>query len=336
MKRISLVLSLFSSLNLGFHGIASSQESTVYIAVVATRLFVVGAANPKTGIYFQQPSRDTVWQHTGPNNFRAFGVAVHRPSGGRVLYIAAGNGLHKSTDGGATWRITTDWRVTEVLWVSPDQRDLNRVYIATAYGIYKTEDGCKTWTQVNRGLVSTFTPCVIVDHADSRTLYCATEEGGYRSDDGAETWKRMGLSVDGVRVIAQHPTNRSVLIAGTEGNGIYSTQNGGTWWTKSEAGIDHTTFYTFAFNPINPDVVYAGGYVTGVYKSVDGGNSWKRVNNGLTSLNIHSLAVDPADGERVFAAAYWGGVFRTDNGGASWRNVGHSDSQVWTVLVESQ
>jgi photosystem II stability/assembly factor-like uncharacterized protein len=220
--------------------------------------------------------------------------------------------------------------------VAPDQRDLNTVYIASAYGIFKTTDGCKTWVESNRGLACTFAPCVIVDNADSRTLYCATEEGAYRSDDGAASWTRMGLSVGGVRVIAQHPRDRSMLIAGTEDNGIYITRNGGKWWTKSESGVDHTTCYTFAFNPQNPETVYAGGYVTGVYKSADGGNSWKRVNNGLTSLNIHSLAVDPADGERVYAAAYWGGVFRTDDGGNEWRNVGHADSQVWTVIVESK
>jgi photosystem II stability/assembly factor-like uncharacterized protein len=334
MTKNCVIFSIIQTLLLSVSDVAPAQQSTVYAAVVATRLFVVGAANPRTGLFFQNPAADTSWQHTGPSNFRVFGVALYRPAKGRVLYIAAGNGLHKSSDGGATWRCTTDLRITEVLWVSPDQRDPKTVYIATAYGIYRSWDGCQTWTEMNNGLGSTFTPCVIVDHADSRTLYCATEEGAYRSDDGARTWQRMGLSVGGIRVIAQHPKDPSVLFAGTEENGIYVSRNGGKWWTKCEAGIDHRTFYTFAFNPLNPDVMYAGGYVTGVYKTVDGGASWKRVNNGLTSLNIHSLAVDPADGERVFAAAYWGGVFRTDNGGTTWRNVGHADSQVWTVIVE--
>jgi photosystem II stability/assembly factor-like uncharacterized protein len=311
-----------------------AQESTTYAVVTATKLFVVGAANPRTGVFFQHPAEDTSWHHTGPNNIRAFGFAVGPNSGGRVMYIAAGNGLHKTTDGGEHWRITTGWDITEVLWVSPDPQDQNSVYIATPYGIFKTVDGCATWKRMNQGLSSTFTPCVIVDNADSRHVYCVTEDGAYGSDDGALTWKRLGLSVPNTRVIVQHPKDPKTLAVGTEENGIYISNNGGKWWTKRESGIDHQTFYAIAFDPGNPDVMYAGGYVTGVYKSIDAGNTWKRVNNGLTAPTVHSLAVDPGNSSLVYAACYWGGVFRSDNGGGTWRNVGMPESQIWTLFIQ--
>src|SRR5271157_1866009 len=92
-----------------------SQESTVYVSVLSTKLFVVGAANPETGIFYKKTTDDTVWQHTGPKNIRAFGLAVHTPLRGQLICIAAGNGLHKTTDGGKTWKVTTGWQVTEVL-----------------------------------------------------------------------------------------------------------------------------------------------------------------------------------------------------------------------------
>jgi photosystem II stability/assembly factor-like uncharacterized protein len=313
---------------------ALAAAPKVYVSVVATRMFIVGAANPRTGIHFQSPAQDTLWDHTGPNNTRAFSIAAYRPSNGQVLYIGAGNGVHKTTDGGQTWRVTNDWRMTEVLWVAPDETDPLTVYAATAYGIQKTTDGCQTWTLSNTGLETTFTPCVIVDRKNPRTLYCATESGAFRSDDRAATWQKVGLNVGGVRVIAQHPEKAEVLLVGTEDHGIYISRNGGRHWQKCESGIDHTTFFAIAFDPSNPETVYAGGYVTGVYKSTDGAKSWKRVNNGLSSLSIHSLAVDPTDGNRVYAAAYWGGVFRTDNGGSLWRHVGLADSCVWSVIIE--
>jgi photosystem II stability/assembly factor-like uncharacterized protein len=230
--------------------------------------------------------------------------------------------------------VTTDWKITEVLWVAPDQQDSNRVFLASPYGVYRTTDGCSTWQQVNNGLGATFVTTVLIDPMNPQRLYCSTEDGAYRSDNGGDSWERMGLSVGGVRAIVQHPSDPATLIVGTEEHGIYVTRNGGRLWTKSEAGVDHSTFYCFAFDPSRPEVVYAGGYVTGVYKSVDGGQSWKRTNDGLTVLSIHSLAVDPLDGNRVFAAAYWGGIFRSENGGASWRPVGLSESQTWTVFVE--
>jgi photosystem II stability/assembly factor-like uncharacterized protein len=324
---LTMVLMAWCSLQL------AAQESTIYISVVAQKSFTVGSANGRTGIYFQHPSDDTAWGHCGPSNIRAFGVAVHPGTNQQVIYIASGNGLHKSSDGGATWRITTGWRITEVQYVCPDPRDVNTVYLACAYGVFRTSDGCMTWKECNAGLSSTFVTCVLVDNMRPGLVYCATEGGAYSSTNSGSTWTRMNLSVAGVRTIAQNPKEPDVLMVGTEENGIYRTTNGGKWWTKCEAGIDHPTFYTIAYDPQNPSTVYAAGYVTGVYKSTNNGERWNRVNNGLSVLTFHSLAVDPRNSGRVYAAAYWGGVFRTDDGGASWRRTGLADSQVWNVTI---
>lgn len=312
---------------------ACAQESTVYVSVVAKKSFTVGSANAGTGLYLQRPSGDTAWTQTGPNNIRAFGVAVHPGTAQRMLYIASGNGLHKSTDAGKTWRITTGWRITEIQAVSPDPRDVNTVYLACAYGIFRSTDGCASWIECNSGLGSTFSTCVIVDNVRPETIYCATEGGVYVSANRGNSWSSLGLSVDGARTIVQHPTDPDFLIVGTENHGIYRSTNAGKWWDKCEAGIDHPTFYAIAFDPQAPSTIYASGYVTGVYKSTNRGESWSRKNNGLDVLTFHSIAVDPRNGARVYAAAYWGGVFRTDDAGESWRRVGLGDSQVWTVFI---
>jgi hypothetical protein len=310
-----------------------AQESTVYASVVATKLFVVGAANPQTGIFIQHPSADTAWQHTGPVNIRAFGVAVGPGPDQKVLYIASGNGVHKSTDGGRTWKITTGWNITEVLGVSPDPFDPDRVYIATPYGVFRTTDGCRTWQECNHGLGATFVSQVMASPLVRGQVVCATESGAYISTDGAATWKRMGLSVGGIRTVVQHPRDPNIFAAGTENFGLYMSTDGGKVWTRREAGIDHLTFYAVAFDPSAPDTMYAGGYVTGVYRSLDGGLSWKRMNDGLSVLSFKCLAVDPRDGRRVYAGAYWGGVYVTEDRGGHWKSIGPPDSQVWTISI---
>jgi photosystem II stability/assembly factor-like uncharacterized protein len=331
MRRVTFALLCWS---LGLWS-AGAQESTVYVSVVATKLFVVGAANAQTGIFAQHPGDDTTWRHMGPQTIRAFGLSVPVADSGRVIYIAAGNGVHKTVNGGRSWKITTDWRVTEVLWVAPDPRDASTVYCATPYGIFKTSDGCATWRAMNKGLTQTFTPCVILDHAVRDKVYCVSEDGLFQSFDGAASWRRMGLSVANTRVIAQHPVNPAMLIAGTESHGLYVSRDGGKIWIRAEAGIDHQTFYTVAFDPNNPETVYAGGYVTGVYKSVDGARTWKRMNEGLANLNIHAIAVDPANSQRVYAATMWGGIYRTDDGGGRWRSAGLAGSQIWNLAIHS-
>jgi len=306
------------------------QESTVYATVISTKLFIVGAANPQTGLFYQRPAEDTVWHRTGAKNIRANCVAAFPHAKGRVVYVASGNGLHKTTDGGQSWKITTGWEITEVLWVSVDSQNESNVYIGTAYGICKSTDGCATWRQTYSG----FTSSVIVDHSNSSVLYCSTEDGVFKSSNAGETWSRLGLSVKRIRIIVQNPKSPEILFVGTENNGIYTSLNGGRTWTKVEAGIDHNTFYTITFDPNTPDVMYAGGYVTGVYKSIDGGKRWMRTSKGFSVESIHSIAVDPVNSKRVFAGTIGDGVYKSDDGGNSWRNVGLKSSQVWTVSIQ--
>ena len=312
---------------------AQAQQSTVYVSVLTNKQFIAGAANPRTGLFFQHPSDDTTWQHCGPVNTRDFQVAVGPGSRGKTLYLATGPGVLKSTDAGKSWVYTTDWKITEVLWVSPDPRDTSIVYCATAYGIFKTVDGCATWQEMNHGLASTFTQCVIADHDRPNRLYCATDDGVYVTEDGAASWRRMGLSVGGVHLVAQHPTDAKKLAVATEDHGLYLSDNGGVSWTKSESGIEHSTFFTVVYDPVNPEIMYAGGYMTGVYKSTDGGRGWKWLCNGLQYPKVHSIAVDPTDNNRVYAGTLWGGVYRSDDGGLSWRNVGQMGSQIYYLTI---
>jgi photosystem II stability/assembly factor-like uncharacterized protein len=311
-----------------------AQQSTVYASVLSTKLFVVGAANPETGFYHQRPAEDTVWHHLGDKNIREFGLAVHTPSRGQIVCLASGNGVHRTTDGGKTWKVTTGWQITEVLCVTIDRSNPNIMFCGTPYGVFRTLDEGTTWTECNNGIVEKFTPSIIIDQINPQVLYCATEDGVYRSENRGDTWKRTGLNVGGVRVVVQSPADPNFLIVGTDDYGIFITRNGGRYWEKTEAGLDHQTFYTIAFDPINPKVLYAGGYVAGIYKSTDGGTSWTRKNNGLSVLNIHSIAVDPTNNNRVFAGSMWGGVYRSDDGGGTWKQAGLNGSQVWQIIVE--
>ena len=241
----------------------------MYASVVATKLFVVGAANPRTGIHFQHPSADTVWQHTGPVNIRAFGVAVGPGPDQKVLYIASGNGVHKSTDGGATWKITTGWNITEVL--ERESRSLRsgpRLHCHTLRGLpddRRLPDVAGMQPR-SRGHVHFAGDGESAGHTDRS--FAPPKSGAYVSTDGATTWKRMGLSVGGSVRWCSIRATPTVFAAGTEDHGLYMSTDGGKVWTRREAGIDHLTFYAVAFDPSAPDTMYAGGYVTGVYRSI--------------------------------------------------------------------
>ena len=328
MKRLTILAPAMALLVAA--GGAHAQQANVYASVLATKLFVVGAANPLTGVFFRHTGGDTLWNHTGAKNIRVFGVAFGPGSGGRVIYLAAGNGVHLSRDRGLTWKITTDWRITEVMCVVPDPADTSTVYCTTPYGVFKTADGCRTWQEMNNGLTALYTSSLVVS---GTRLYAVTQDGLFASVDGARLWTRMGLSVGGTRALALDPRDPSFMIAATEDYGLYVSHDGGNVWARSESGVDHMTFYTVAFDPVDPSVIYAGGYVTGVYRSADGANTWKRSCEGLTVQNVHAIAVDPFRHDRVYAATLWGGVFVSEDAGATWKSAGLNGSQVWSIVT---
>jgi photosystem II stability/assembly factor-like uncharacterized protein len=130
----------------------------------------------------------------------------------------------------------------------------------------------------------------------------------------------------GVLSIAVDSATPGTVFAGTNGSGLFRSNDGGGSWTPVNGGFPLRTVKTIATDPADHSVIYAGG-VGGpaVYKSTDGGVSWHPAGNGLSSGFIEALLVYPADHNTVFAGTGIG-LFITHDGGASWSRV--FDSQV--------
>ena len=159
-----------------------------------------------------------------------------------------------------------------------------------------------------------------------------------------------------------------VILAGTDGNGIYSSTDNGTSWSVSNIGL--TNMYVRSFT-VNGFEIYAGteycvfkssdygrhwaamnnglssnviwslavagnnifaGTEYGIYKSSDNGNSWAAVNNGLIGNIVWALAVN---GTKIFAGTNGGGVFLSTNDGTSWlpQNEGLSNLYVYSFVI---
>nr|NIW44264.1 hypothetical protein [Gammaproteobacteria bacterium]NIX01538.1 hypothetical protein [Phycisphaerae bacterium] len=90
----------------------------------------------------------------------------------------------------------------------------------------------------------------------------------------------------------------SYLFAGTYGNGVLLSTNGGSSWTQVNNGL--TNMYVFAF-AVSDTNLFAGSDGGGVFLSTDNGSSWTAVNTGLTYPYIRALAVS---GTNLFAGTY--------------------------------
>ncbi|MCU0644828.1 MAG: hypothetical protein MUC94_11265 [bacterium] len=323
------ILTLILLLLLNFELLGNLKQS-IYVAVLQTQSYTVGAANPPTGLY--RYDGDTTWTHLGWKNARNFGIAVD-PSNPSYLFLASGNGALRSLDGGQNWKITTDWRMTEILDIVMAPQNTDQVYLASAYGIWRTTDQGETWMPASQGLKPTFVQTIAVDRSTPDRILAGGEGGLFESIDGAENWTKSNIENTIILDLAQSPSAPQYWIAGTEDKGVLLSADNGKSWKFAAGKIASQTIYAVAFNPGDPKRMAAGGFQTGVFISSDGGNSWSQHKKGLSSLDIHALAFDLEKSNRIWIGTLGAGMFFSDDLGIIWTFAGLRGSDVWDMMI---
>ena len=314
------------------HELAFAQPETIYMSVRSSRQTRLNASdNPTIGLFLSRDGGAT-WEHKGWRDQIKVFYAEAGADG--TLWSACGNGVLRSTDGGVTWKITTDWEVTEVLKVKVDPHDPQVVYAATAYGIFKTSDNGKSWQAKNRGLDNTFVSDLVIDRANTARLLAATEGGIYISTHKGESWAPAALHGKGVRTIVQDPLRAKRFWAGTEDDGVFFSDKKGERWQPANHSAPLTTVYAIAIDPKNSNLILLGTHEGGVYRSTDGGKIWKPCNNGLQNTVVHALAILPSNAQIIFAGTINGGLYRSVNGGESWEFNSQPNGQVWGLSIK--
>jgi photosystem II stability/assembly factor-like uncharacterized protein len=151
-----------------------------------------------------------------------------------------------------------------------------------------------------------------------------------------------------VVALAVNPSNSSIVYAGSFGDGVFKSNDGGSSWVTHKAGLGNLYIISLAVDPSQPDTVYAGTQKGGIYKSTDGGVTWSAANSGIqNNAVVYSLAVNNGNhdillagtrGENDNSSPPWFGIlYRSTNGGASWtpvlQNVGGSGAQDWVYSI---
>lgn len=309
----------------------AQPKPRLHVAVVELENFVaVGAANKgAAGLYRHQ--EDTLWTHHGWGNTRNFGLDAI-PTDPSTLFLACGNGVIRTEDGGASWKITSGWHIREVLDVAVDPNAPTHVYVATAYGVWRSPDRGETWTVMNEGIPdpqATFTTSIAADRRAVGHLMVGSEEGLFRTTNGALEWSPVGPRDVAIRDLVQSAADPDLWLAGTEDQGVMISRNGGTSWSFVESDIDMGTIYAVAADPEDPDRMAAAGFEGGVYLSTDGGTQWQRA--GLSERGIHALVFDVNTPQRLWAGTLGDGVYYTDDAGAHWHYGGLNGAVIWNM-----
>lgn len=226
----------------------------------------------------------------------------------------------------SAWAGSQSWtgsgpRAKSVYGLARDPQNTQRLWAASfGSGVYRTTDGGTTWTGSRTGLLNTFTRCIAVNAHHPDSLFCGTNDGIYGSIDGGVTWVELLATPVSVRAITWHPVKTAIAYAGTYGNGIYKTTNGGVSWSSVNSGLVNTDVRAIALQPAKPDTMFCGtGTLGGLHQSFNGGLTWKQVADPVANANaIDAVQYDQATQTTIYAAKVDRGVIQSTNGGVTW------------------
>ncbi len=280
----------------------------------------------------------TVYAGTGESNMRNT--------------VSIGDGMYKTTDGGANWQkigLDSTEHISKIVF---DPTDSKTLFVAVPgplwsssphRGLYKTTDGGKTWKKIL--FVNEETGCtdIAINPTNPKIMLAgfwqfrrkpySFSSGGpgsalYKSADGGETWKKVtnGLPAGdlGRIVIAINPSKPAEVLAIVEAKipGLFISKDEGSSWEKLAATENITArpfyFSTLIFDPTDAKKVYRPAY--DFQYSKDGGYSWSNsiIGGVEPHADHHALWINPANTDIMYLGTD-GGVYLTMNKGVSWQ-----------------
>ncbi len=305
-------------------GIGGDTAPCLIETLVFYRGYNVGDKDANSGPNVSA-DRGRTWESMAWRDAKCFSVDVS-PCG-KWIYVGAGNGVFVSKDGGRNWRVTGGWRVTEVLDVRMDPGNPEKAYAITAYGFFRTSDGGETWEKPGGEQPFLYGSSLCPDRANPNKIWIGTEVGLFVSEDRGDTYRRAG--VDGiVRSIEQDSRGDERFWVGTDGDGLWITNNNGRTWKQIDGAGEIVN--RVVQHPRFPERIYAACN-DGLRFSLDSGLTWK-MGTGKDfgeDTAFYGIAFDPEDGERVYAGCR-DGFYESRDKGYTWKYV----SQRYAVIQD--
>jgi sortilin (neurotensin receptor 3)/BNR-Asp box repeat protein len=276
-----------------------------------------------------------------------------------------GNGVYRSTDGGATWQSAglADTKHIGRIVIHPTNPDI--VYVAALghlfgpnreRGLFKTTDGGRTWTNTKYIDENTGFADVAMDPRDPNVLYAAAYQrqrrahgfngggpgsGLYRTTDGAKTWTRVEGGLPGGNVgriaiaIARSNSNIVYVTYEHKNGGVFRSEDRGKTWTKINALQPRPLYFSqIRIDPKDDRRVYVLG--TSLFVSDDGGRTFRSDGARNVHVDHHAMWIDP-NNPSVIWLGNDGGVWVSRDRSVTWTRINNMPlAQIYGVGFDNR
>ena len=314
MKTLSVLL--LASLSVSVLADRADGRPHLFAAAAMTKAQKNSSIPTDSGVFIRTDAGE--WVAFGPK-IQAVNSATVDPTNPEIIYLACGNGIVRSRDGGLSWRLVTGWEISDVAAIVIDPTDGNRVYASTGWGLWKSTDGGDHWKPADNGLTETFSKTLVLDPTEPDRILAGTAGGLFVSRDRAETWKRV-VDVPPTHILRlrQGAADPNVWLAVTEGHGAWLSKDDGLSWRSTAQSLVHANLYGAAIDPTDSDHLAVAGWGVGVWVSPDGGKTWMDRSAGLPVVNVFSLTFDPTEPGRLWASTFEESTWYSDDSGKTW------------------
>ncbi|MGC1304289.1 MAG: hypothetical protein WA840_18130, partial [Caulobacteraceae bacterium] len=267
--------------------------------------------------------------------------------------IASGQGVYKSTDGGASWKPLglNATRYIGRIWVNPT--DANSVLVAAQghffgpsadRGVYRSTDGGRTWAHTLAIDSRTGVSDLASDPNNPNVIFAAAWEARqypwqsyftpvagpgsaiYKSTDGGVSWTRLSgggwpTGSLGRISLAVADTPRGLRVYATvdsdKAGGLYRSDDGGATWVYVNKEDAFSGWYSsrIAVAPNDPDVVYTVGQ--SIRRCAHGGENCEIIRGSPGGDDYHHVWINPQHPDHMATGSDQGAVVSVD-GGRTW------------------